>query len=293
MFGVAKKALLQSLPYAAAVLVLAPRLWRGPDRAAVAFCALFIGLGILPFAFGRWHGGASTNMRYFLSLVPVLAILTAVALRQITDLAKGRSAYATVMVLVVGVGALAYGAWRGYPLDFTFQYTLSNAVILAVAGLSVLTLVTWGRVRGDMATMLRGLVVFGLMAAFFSAWYFDLRVSQNKRSITAGMAELSRDLPEDALVVSYSVETAGFWLNRPPALTAQADFLSAEIGAGLAALVTRALAEGRPVFAQGRFLAGQMVAEGIGSAMTPRYGIVPDLDLYQLTPPNSTGAGQQ
>ncbi len=87
MHGLVKKALLQSLPYAAAVLVLAPRIWRGPDRAAAVFCPLFAGLGIVPFAFGNWHGRMANNMRYFLNLVPVLVILSAVALREIAALA--------------------------------------------------------------------------------------------------------------------------------------------------------------------------------------------------------------
>lgn len=158
--------------------------------------------------------------------------------------------------------------------------------MLAVAGLSVLVLVTRGRVRSDLATTLRGLVVFGLMTAFFSAWYFDLQVSQKQRAITAMMVDLSRDLPENALVATYSAETAGFRLNRPPALTAQADFFSMEVDAGLAALVERALSDGRPVFAQGRTLAEQMVAKGVSDAATPRYGIVPNLEFYQLTPTN-------
>jgi hypothetical protein len=288
-----KKALLQSLPYAAAILILAPRLWRGPDRAAVTFCVLLIGLGILPFAFGRWHGGASTNMRYFLNFVPVLAILTAVALREITALAQGRSVYAMIAVLGVGAGALAYGAWRGYPLDFTYQQTLSNAVVFWIAGLSILTLVSTGRLQGDVATALRGLVVFGLIAAFFSAWYFDSRITQTKRALTARMAQLTSDLPENALVVTYYPASAGFRVNRPPAMMAIGNVFSTEIDAAMSDLVARAFADGRPVFAQSRTLAEQMVASGVTDTLTPRYGISEDQEFYELAAPGSTGDGQQ
>ena len=293
MHGVVKKALLQSLPYAAAILVLAPRLWRGPDRAAVTFCILFIGLGILPFAFGNWHGGASTNMRYLLNIVPVLAILTAVALGEISILAQGRSAYAMMAIMAVGAGSLAFGAWRGYPLYFTYQQTLSNTAVFGIAVLSVMTLVTRGRVRGDIATTLRGLVVFSLMAAFFSAWYFDSRITQTKRALSAEMAELSSDLPNNALVVTYRPVFGAFRLNRPPALTAIGNIFSTEIDETLSALVERAFADGRPVFAQSRVLAEQMIAGGLTDVLTPRYGIDEDREFYELAPPGNTGVVQQ
>jgi hypothetical protein len=293
MHGLVKKALLQSLPYAAAILVLAPRLWRGPDRAAVAFCTLFVGLGIVPFAFGSWHGGMANNMRYFLNLVPVLVILSAVALREIAAVAEGRAALSMAAVLAIGGGALVYGAWRGYPLDFVYQHTLPNAVILGVTGLSVLILVTRGTMRGGVATTLRGLVALGLLTAFFSAWVFDMQVNQQRRAKTVEMVELSRDLPGNALVVTFTSEFAGFRLNRPPALTAQANFMTGEIDAGLTALVARAFAEGRPVFAQSRFLAEQMLAKGAAGALAPRYGIAEDLDLYEITPPGDAGGDER
>ena len=142
---------------------------------------------------------------------------------------------------------------------------------------------------GGVATTLRGLVGLGLLSAVFSAWVFDLQVNQQRRAITAGMVELSRDLPANALVVTFTPEAAGFRLNRPPALTAQANFVAMEIDAGLAALVAGAFAEGRPVFAQGRFLAEQMLAKNAAGALAPRYGIAEDLDLYELTPPDGAG----
>jgi hypothetical protein len=228
-------------------------------------------------------------MRYFLNLVPVLVILSAAALREIAALAEGRAALAMAAGLAIGGGAIVYGAEQGYPLNFVFQHTLPNAVVLGVAGLSVLILVTQGTVRGGIAATLRGLVALGLLIAFFSAWVFDLQVSQQRRAIMAGMVELSRDLPGNALVVTFTTEAAGFRLNRPPALTAQANFMTGKIDAGLTALIAHAFAEGRPVFAQGRFLAEQMLAKGAAGTLAPRYGIAENLDLYEMTPPDGAG----
>ena len=59
----------------------------GPTAPQRFSAPLFAGLGIVPFAFGNWHGWMANNMRYFLNLVPVLVILSAVALREIAALA--------------------------------------------------------------------------------------------------------------------------------------------------------------------------------------------------------------
>jgi len=253
------------------------------------FCALFVGLGIVPFAFSSWHGGMANNMRYFLNLVPVLVILSAAALREIAALAEGRAGLAMAAVLAISGGAFVYGTRQGYPLNFVFQHTLPNAVVLGIAGLSVLILVTQGTVRGGIAATLRGLAALGLLTAFFSAWVLDLLVSQHDRARSAEMVELSRDLPGNALVVTFTAEAAGFRLNRPPALTAQANFMTRKIDAGLTALIAHAFAEGRPVFAQGRFLAEQMLAKGAASTLAPRYGIGESFELYEMTPPDGAG----
>jgi len=292
MFGLVKKALLQSLPYVAAVIVLLPRLWRGPDRAAMWFCALFVGLGIAPYAFGSWHGGTSNNMRYLLDVVPILAILSAVVLREISELVRHRGGPLTVVAaLAVCGGAILYAQARGYDLFFACENTLPNAIVLAIAGLSLVVLATQGSVRGYSAAMLRGVVVLGLVVAFLSAWGFDLGVSQYKRAVTVQLDTLTGDLPDNALVATFTPAVAGFRINRPPALTAQAYYSDPTNAADLTSLIAQAFAEGRPVFAQGRELADMLVAAGVASEPAPRYGIGERFDLYQMKPPAS-GSGE-
>ncbi len=134
-------------------------------------------------------------------------------------------------------------------------------------------LLTRGALRGTLASALRGLLVYGLMIAFVSGWMLDVQIARHLRAANAELAELSADLPRDALVVTFAPEAAGFRVNRPPALTAQADFRSGKIDPALGALVMKAFAEGRPVFAQGARLAGQMVERGLAADGAPRYGI--------------------
>jgi hypothetical protein len=290
IFGVIKKALLQSLPYAAAVLVLLPRLARGPDRAAIALCLLFMLPFMAFFAINMWHGGVGGNMRYFLMFLPVLAIVSALSWREVAMLHAGPSVASHAAVLGIGISALSYALAKGYPFTFALQNTLPNAVAAGIAIASVLVIATRGEMRARSAAALRGLFTLGLMLAFTSAWFIDLQISMGRRATSAEMLKLTADLPDDALVATYSPETAGFRLNRPPALTAQADFSTRDIDPALSSLVSRALAEGRPVFAQGRDLAEAMAAAGVASIHGQRYGIEQRHDLYEMAPPEKRPA---
>ncbi len=292
MFGMVKKALLQSMPYAAAVIVVLPRIRSDPNRAAIGLCALFVGLWIVPFAFGTWHGGLANNMRYFLSLLPMLAILSAVALREIAILAADRSWAGPSAVLAVAGAAIGYAAARGYPLQYGFQSTLPNLVAGAIAALGGLTVLGPAALRGTLAAAVRGLFAFGLMVACLSGWIFDVEIARERRAANARAVELVADLPPDALVVTFAPAAAGFRVNRPPALTAVADFRRLKVGPDVGALVTRAFAEGRPVYVQGAYLAERMVRRGFAREPKPLYGLVEAREIYEVAPP-APGAGPQ
>lgn len=282
-----KKALLQSMPYAAAVLVLIPRLVRGPERAGLALCLLICALVVTPFAFLTWHGGTSKNMRYFLNLLPALAILGAVALDRVGKLARARPAPAAERLAVLAVigGGLAYGFLRGYSPGFVVEVTLANAIALAATALAVTVLVARGAAQGIAASALRGVMIVGLVAAFCSAWLFDLRVTQSQRASNLAVWSTAGDLPADALVVTYFPDFVPFRLNRPPALTAEADVRTLTVGPALAALVERAFAENRPVIAQSRHLAAQLVELGLSSGFAPRYGLSEFYAFHDMRPP--------
>ena len=287
-YGLAKKALLQSLPYAAVVLVLLPRLVRGPDRAALGLCVLLMLPFILFFSARTWHGAGFNNMRYFLHVVPPLAILSAVALR---ELARTPDRHRTIalgaQILLVGAVA-AYAAWRGLSFGVFFQRVLPTVLTLAIAAVAVLFLLSRGRARAVATSSLEGLVVVGLFTAFVSAWVFDVAVGQKERRISAETIALANRLPEDALVMTRVTSHAGFRLNRPPAITANVD---AGEGGFDAELLRRARADGRPVYAQGRELAERLVAAGAAGEAQPEFGVDERWEFYRLAPPADTGGG--
>ena len=82
--GMPKKALGQSLPWLgclALLLVALPTARRRSVGIVLTFCAIWI----LPFALHSWHGGLSSNMRYFLPIVPLLCALGAFVILQLAD----------------------------------------------------------------------------------------------------------------------------------------------------------------------------------------------------------------
>lgn len=288
-FGALKKALLQSMPYAAIVLILGDRLFRGPNRAGLALCLLVVGLVIAPFAYGAWHGGASKNMRYFLNLLPALAILSAAALEQAAQMARAHPSPAAgrwVLTAVVGV-ALGYGLLRGYDTGYVLEATLANVIVLALAVLSLVALLTRDPFRGAAASAVKSVAALGLIAAFHSAWLADLRVTQAQRASNLAVWSAADGLPRDALVVTYTIEFVPFRLNRPPALTAEADVWTLTVDDDLLALIERTFAEDRPVFAQSRHLADQLVELGAADGFAPRFGLPALYEFHAMQPPGS------
>lgn len=287
--GLVKKAVLQSMPFLPVILLAIPMLvarkgQAGNWRAATCLCFLTIVLGILPFAYGNWHGGMANNMRYFLNVLPAAAILTAVALSLVPPVGRGRLAAAGVFA-TLAAGAVMWSIYRGDRLDVAAMIVLPRVIAVAVTVLVLATLLS-PSLRSRLAVPLRGAVALGLVSAFVSGWLLDLQFTRQVRLRNAAMEAMTADLPPNALVVTYAASAAGFRLDIPEALTAETVHKRLEIGPDLQALIARAFTEGRPVFAQGeRLVAGQMVDLGIARDPRPRYGIDPMFDLFQMSPP--------
>ena len=300
IFGVYKKALLQSMPYLVGTLVLLPALLRGPDRAALGFCFLVVTITAVPFAYGEWHGGKTNNMRYFLNFVPVLAILAAVALREAERAAEAvratsedavlgglRMRYLIIGLLLIAGVIVPYALGR--PADFVTQVSVPSVLVLGTLIATLLVLARRPSISARAGLALRQLMIYGMAIAFVSAWAVDTLQSQLDRQRNLTMASLMEDVPEDALTVLHALEAGAMRLNRPPALTAQADYRSYDVSPELEALVATALTEGRPVIIQGEILARQFVEREIAAEATPRYGLEETFfEHYDLTPPASS-----
>lgn len=282
-YGWAKKALLQSMPYAAVVLLVLPRLFRGPDRAGVALC-LLVALAILfPFAYVGWWGGRANHMRYLLHLAPALVILSALALRQIDEAPKRP----LVLAAILGVGIPAAGVLaavlQGRELIYLLQHSVPNALVLGIALLSLAALLLRGRLRAAAFSGLQGMVWAGVLMAFVSAWVLDLTIHQSYRSTNWKLTETARSLPRYALFNVFYPTWAFERIAEPKTLIASG------LGRGQPydpELVRRAFADGRAVFAQHPSIAERMVAAGDASAAELVHDDEdPMFQLFRMAPP--------
>lgn len=284
--GFIKKALLQSVPYAASILVLLPAAFAGRDRPGILGCTLAIGIFVAPFAWLSWHGNSGNSMRYFVYTLPFVAVLSAAAWREI---GPGRSLRIGIVAAVIVLAILAIRvAANGHEMRYVLQVPLANVVIVALALLSLALIVVRNqRSRVVLASAARGVFVLGLVAAFVSGYVFDLVTSQMLRASNRAAIERAADLPANSLLYTQTPAWAPLRLNAPPRMTARADAYHIRVDRGL---VAHAFASGRRVFAQSEELADAMVAQGAAGSMRRLSQLDPSLDVYELFPPgNASG----
>ncbi len=138
-WGVPKKALLQSMPWAA--LALAPGLMFFMRRKTkeTAFLLLFAGAVIVFFAMRGWHGGMAYNMRYYLGAAPFVAILAAMglsALRPVYERHENLFLRGAMAGVALAIGAYALSPLYGglaVPLRLYPQLALAGALAIAIA----------------------------------------------------------------------------------------------------------------------------------------------------------------
>lgn len=280
-YRLAKKALLQSLPYAAALPLIAPLLVRpGKDRAAVALLVL-VALAILaPFAMIGWWGGKANHMRYLLHLTPALAILAALTLRRIGELPQGREGVLWAAAYAVPLVGLVYGLARRHDLIYVLQNSVPNAVTLTIA---LALLAWWLTGRAAAAAALRGATWAGVVLAGLSAWGLDLVIHQGDRNRAQVLTEAVRALPDDiVLQVIYPnwaferIGVAGTLLIDSPG---EGRYYDAD-------LLRRLLAEQRPVYVQHRYIAELMVEDGVAGRAELVVDTDPWFQLFRVYPPS-------
>ncbi|MEO0946129.1 MAG: glycosyltransferase family 39 protein [Pseudomonadota bacterium] len=202
-WGLSKKALGQSLPWLGVLLILLrPRAWAGQGReiaSAAALCVLFT----LPFLLRNWHGGMSSNMRYFLPVLPVISILAVVALRHLLN--GDRELIRTVLLAVL-VGLASSFAWM-----MVTPSALAGAHqiwALYVFGVAVLASLAWVVVPSLPATKTTLLVAgFGIGVSVFNT-ATDTLISQLRRGQNEVLVDLSSAYEGKALIYGAQLRSA-------------------------------------------------------------------------------------
>ncbi|MEM7528763.1 MAG: hypothetical protein AAF416_13975 [Pseudomonadota bacterium] len=291
VFGVVKKSLLHSLPYLAGCIVLLPRIWRGPDQKPLAFCLLVSAAIIAPFALTSWHGGPANQVRYFLTILPVLALAAAAALREIAPLRKhgdrAGSLIFAIVALLAGALPFAMGLRPSYISQNIFPWALVDVLLaLGVAILIAPHINAYTRaLRGRLAQAMWTMMLVSFATATVSAWMLDMGITQKERLFNSEVAAAAATLPEDALVVSFVVHRLGERLNTPGMLTIQGNDKELTLREPAHDLVRQAAAEGRQVIAHSDWAVAELQKAGLVADAELIHAFPPNDSLYRITLP--------
>ncbi|MEM9009895.1 MAG: glycosyltransferase family 39 protein [Pseudomonadota bacterium] len=275
-----KKALAQSLPWMALILAALPFLRGRASAERVLFCLLPMAIWIAPFARTEWHGGLSASMRYFLPLLPFLAVLAALGWSTLsartTRVPIRRQLILTVAILGALTGAVAVYVQFGAPPAAVVQ-SRAGLWLFAITLLAVAAALLFPRMSG-LALFAQSAGRAGFIAAFLFGYAYDLVENQKRRAHAHNIATESMGLPEDALIFVFG-------------LTHHTERLRADQGmivawktpaVGMTAFDV-AVAEGRPVFVQGVGRRDELLAERPDLQATPT-DYPPAMELFRLEP---------
>ncbi|MGF1500431.1 MAG: hypothetical protein ACFBSD_01320 [Paracoccaceae bacterium] len=228
--GTMKQALLPSLPWLGLLALLFwPRAGgtAPSERRYLGLMALVTGLVALPFLPTAWHGGLSNTLRYFLPLVPLLAVAGALAIDRLTA-GPGKLRPAALMLpalLLLGalIWALVTDPFQGLA---TLEYRAPLWLGLALAGVAAVHGGLLWRGAGRPAALTGGAVraatVAGAALVVVSVGLYDLSVSMYRRD--AGIPEPGAyaALPFPALVLGPDLADLRALVPRADAYVAMA-----------------------------------------------------------------------
>lgn len=280
-WGVAKKAIFQSLPWLGILAALVFGAWKPEHRRAHLIILIFALFWSVPFASLAWHGGFSSSMRYFMPLVPLLAVLGAAL---VVDLASRSPMPVALPVIGAVIGlvlSVAVFLWGGVSTGFT-QQALNLLVFCLIAAA-----VTAASLRSLIGAVARPVALttvgFGIGVSFFGSVIVDVSFSQLTRERSTTAAEAARSVAGPVLFYG-SPKVFAFAASRPDVLVGVSDRLTQEIDVRL---FKNALDEGYRVFAT------LGTAEDVGEVTDLGYvetGLFPDGSIVEMVAGNDVAA---
>jgi 4-amino-4-deoxy-L-arabinose transferase-like glycosyltransferase len=246
-FGILKKSLLQNLPYLGLAVFSLVAMFRGKRGKAYALCLLFPLFWCLPFAPTQWYGGLANNMRYLTPALPFLAILAAIAWREVTAGGVKHWPWLSFAALVFSVVLMV--AWNranehlGLSQAFIFGSGLSW-----LAGFILALSIAWflaPRYKSTLRPVLLVTVQMSFMCAFVAAYAIDLGVNTERRENSLQAAARVSYIEPNSHVVGYPLEVFAFQISRPEATLA---IYNGAVNSADIEFVERALDQGRPVY---------------------------------------------
>lgn len=213
-----KKALVQSLPWipvAVMALICIPRCRQALLAHAAPILTVMAFLTV--YGFFTWHGGYAFNLRYFVPLLPILAIYGAKGIHSLRgDLLFSHPGLAATMAVIVAVPAWLFALFRDTEVGAIEAVTLKFPLILAAVLASLLILQTF-ELFGRRTRKLAYVVVFGCLAwSFVVSLMMDFPRSWFLRQARYETGTfLASHVPEDALLF-LNYDPASFVLIEIP-----------------------------------------------------------------------------
>ena len=254
MFGIPKKALLQSMPFMLLGIILLPRLFSGQQSAQLALLLLLVFMWLTPFAFKSWHGGMSNNMRYLSPAIPAISILTGLVFSELRSLMGPDNRFATLCRSAIYIGAVTTVALSQSPTLF-FQ-TKFAVFFGATSAIFALVYLCVSRVRKVIAPVLMSLLYTGLIFGFLVGTIWDTGTSQKARRSNAALERMYAQIPSRSFVYAVTSDGMSFQMKRPQAFLAIQQLPKAMD----VTLVDKALANGWQVYVQMEHRARSVIA---------------------------------
>lgn len=203
-WGYPKKALIQSIPWAPLIILPVYHFFHGKHVNAVSLCLLAIAATVTFYALSQWHGGGSYNMRYFLSALPFIAILSAWSLRELTT--NAGPSRQTVLMAMVSAGAIYLGLQ---------EIGQSNAQYLAPAALYPQWIIAALVLAATVLTLLRpfeerarfvasSVALFALCYGVAINLYEEFGHERTRAEQLARAEDISAPIQPEALVITAS-----------------------------------------------------------------------------------------
>lgn len=197
-FGTVKKSLLQSLPYLFLALIPLVLAWRGDNRRAAAILMTPVIVYVAFYSMRPWHGGLSFNLRYFLPILPFVAILIAWALRLVMRHIESHVSTARLIRIVVIVTLALFVTGRlVYPTPEGSGFLFSIPPLVLAGVTAVVALLFLARPSDDSARVVLVIAVVGLTWASATAFGYDATTTLDARhshaATSSGIAELIDD----------------------------------------------------------------------------------------------------
>lgn len=204
-WGLPKKALAQSIPYLALALLPLAGFFCGRRVRETAFCSALAAAPIAFYALNYWHGGMAFNMRYFLPVLPFIAILAAFALDELRACQPFSVAIAAALAILGSLAASwflfilpAQAPALATPARIYPQLVLAVALSMAIGALLLrYQSRAHAAVAAGLASLAIGYAVTLGAADFIGTWSFRAK----KEAVDRVIAEI---VPPRSLVLTLA-----------------------------------------------------------------------------------------